>query len=209
MSNNQDCVLKPFTNKRTIYLIDIIDEQSLVKFKQDLDAIVSSDDETISDNYKALLGFDIKFAEYYKSHVKRPDILIDLSSAGGSVYEGLSFYDTIKSYNDSGMYKINCKMSGLVASMASILMLACNERVASPHTSFLVHQISTFVGRETVEGLKDELEEVERLKEVIRSIYYEHTKLTKEVLDKKDEAKKDWIITAKEALEYGIITKIQ
>lgn len=209
MGNNQDYVLKQFSNKRTIYLIDVIDDQSLIKFKQDLDLIISSDDEIISENYKNLLAFDSNLAEYYKKHVKRPDITIELSSAGGSVYEGLSFYDTIKSYNDKGDYKINCNASGLIASMASIIMLACNERVASNHTSILVHQISTFVGRETVEGLKDELEEVERLTNILRGIYYERTKLTKEALDEKDKEKKDWIMTAKEALDYGIITKIQ
>lgn len=207
--NNQDCVLKQFTNKRTVYLIDIIDEQSLSKFKQDMDIIVCSDEETISDNYKSLLGFDSSLAEYYKKHVKRPDITIEISSAGGSVYDGLSFYDAIRSYIEHEKYKIIGKLSGLVASMASVIALACDERIAGSHTSILVHQISTFIGKETVEGLKDELKEVERLKEVLRSIYYERTGLTKELLDEKDDAKKDWIITAKEALDYRIITKIQ
>lgn len=207
--NNQDCVLKPFTTKRIVYIIDIIDEQSLLKFKQDMDLIISLDNDTINDNYKNLLTFDSNLAEYYKKHVKRPGITIEISSSGGSVYDGLSFYDAIREYINNEEYKISCKLSGLVASMATVISLACDERIAGTHTSILVHQISTIVGKETVEGLKDELKECERLTDVIRGIYYERTGLTKEILDKKDDAKKDWILTAQEALEYRIITKIQ
>ena len=186
--------LNLFSNKRTIYLIDVIDDQSLIKFKQDLESIISADDTVVNENYQTLYSLDPKLAEYYKKNVKRPDIILDLSSPGGMVYEGLSIYDLLRKYNTGNQYKIICNASGIIASIASIIMLGCDERIASPNTTILIHQISTFVAG-TLEDLKDDLKESERLTDIIRNIYYERTKLTKEILDEKDKMKKDWILS--------------
>ena len=55
---------------------------------------------------------------------------------------------------------------------------------------------------------EDNVKEVRRLHKIITDIYLKKSKLTKEILDKNFREKDDWFFTAKDALKYGLISKI-
>ncbi len=95
----------------------------------------------------------------------------------------------------------------MVASMATIIMLACDERWGNKNTRYLIHPIATFTCGK-IQEVRDDLEETEELAKMMKEIYTKKTKLTEDKLNELDAYKKDWWLSAQEALDYGLITKI-
>ena len=106
-----------------------------------------------------------------------------------------------------GKHTIIAKLNGSVASMASVVMLACNQRIAGKNTSFLIHSISSVEGGKFMD-LVDSVEEIKRLNAILHKIYIENTNLTEDELEEIDKLKKDRWIDPVEALKLGLITKI-
>ena len=67
------------------------------------------------------------------------DLEISLSSAGGSVYDAFELYNEINKYKKDTGSKVTVMISGLVASAASYLSMAADERVAMDNSVFMLH----------------------------------------------------------------------
>ena len=67
------------------------------------------------------------------------DLEITISSAGGSVYEAFDIYNEINNYKKNTGSKVTVILSGLVASAASYLSMAADERVAMDNSVFMLH----------------------------------------------------------------------
>lgn len=199
--------VKNFPNLRTLYISSEINGDSLKEFKKDLDLLITADEEVYRDNLKNLADIDKSLVDAYKKNVKYPPIYIDISSCGGSVYHGLAIYDILKQVNAEKTHKLIAKTSGMVASMATIVMLGCDERWGNKNTRYLIHPISTWVAG-TIQTVREDLEETEELAAMMKSIYTKNTKLTEEKLNEIDAYKKDWWISAQEALDLGLVTKL-
>ena len=126
-----------------------------------------------------------------------------LSTPGGNCYDGLALFDTIA--NSSTPVEIVC--SGKVMSMGVITLLAADVRKAYRNTTFMIHQVSG-MSLGTLQEMMESVEETTRVNDVLSGIIIGRTKITKEKLDEITRAKKDWIFTAEEALELGVITEI-
>ena len=137
--------VKDFPNLRTVYLTGEINEDSLLQFKKDLDALIKADKDIFNDNVKNLEEISPILAETYENTIKFPPIILDITSPGGVMYAGLALYDIIRDYNLNTDHKIIAKTTGLVASAATLVMLACDERIAGKNTTFLIHSIFTFM----------------------------------------------------------------
>lgn len=199
--------IKTFTNERTVLVDKVIDRDSLEAFKKDLGKIIADDMQTVTENYLALKAIDEATADYYLGHVKYPPITLDITSPGGLCLEGTSFYDVLRHYNDEGIHPIECVMSGCIASMATFIVLGCDVRKAHKSTSFCVHSIGdTEMGK--IQKHRDNLEEMERISNMLHEIYYKHTKLTREKIEEIDKLQKDWWFDANEALNLGFATEI-
>ena len=199
--------VKNLHNLRTIYISSDIKDETLCEFKKSLDILINADEEVYQDNLRALGEIDKSLVEAYKKNVKFPPIYIDISCPGGSVYHGFGIYDILCRVNAEKKHKLIARMSGYAASMATIIMLGCDERIANENTRFMIHSISTFeFGK--IQDLREDMEETEELSQMIKNIYTKKTKLTEEKLEEIDKYKKDWWISSKEALELGLITKI-
>lgn len=61
-----------------------------------------------------------------------------INNGGGYIDSGFMIIDAIK----HSKAKITAKLSGTVASAATIIALACDEIEVSPHTSFMIHNYS-------------------------------------------------------------------
>ncbi|MBQ9583425.1 MAG: ATP-dependent Clp endopeptidase proteolytic subunit ClpP [Bacteroidales bacterium] len=131
------------------------------------------------------------------------DISLYINSPGGEVYAGLGIYDTMQTIS-SNVHTIN---TGLAASMASILLAAGSKgkRSALPHSRVMIHQPMG-----GAQGQASDIEitarEILKLKDELYQILAEHTGKTFKQIVK--DADRDYWMTAKDALEYGMIDEI-
>jgi ATP-dependent Clp protease protease subunit len=107
-----------------------------------------------------------------RGYLKGRKALILLNSPGGNVQHGLAIYDTIRMLVDCGVH-VDVFGMGLVASMGAIIMQAGSRRLASPHTQFLLHQISQTIGyfeAEEVSKGEERVTENKRLNDILLGI---------------------------------------
>jgi ATP-dependent Clp protease protease subunit len=131
------------------------------------------------------------------------DIQIYFNSPGGSVHAGLGIYDT--------MQYIGCDIStictGMAASMAAVLLTAGTKgkRFALKHSRVMIHQPMG-----GAQGQASDIEitarEILKLKKELYEIIAEHSGQTYEKVE--SDSDRDHWLTAKEALEYGMIDDI-
>lgn len=206
----KDVIIRAFenTNNRTVLLADAINPRTTADVKKDFLDIITKDMVMFEDNYTELCSISKEVADAYARTVKFPPIYFDINCPGGCVYDGLAIYDFVREINMKGKHTIIAKLNGSVASMASIVMLACNERIAGKNTSFLIHSISSIEGGKFMD-LVDSVEEIKRLTSILHKIYIDNTNLTEDELEEIDKLKKDRWIDPTEALRLGLITKIR
>ena len=206
----KDITIKGFedTNNRTVLLCDEINSITVAAVKKDFINIINKDLYTFNDNYTELCSLNKEIANTYARTVEFPPIYFDINCPGGCVYDGLAIYDFIREINMKGKHTIIAKLNGSVASMASVVMLACNERIAGKNTSFLIHSISSIEYGKFMD-LVDSVEEIKRLTAILHKIYIENTNLTEDELEEIDKLKKDRWIDPAEALKLGLITKVR
>jgi len=137
---------------------------------------------------------------------KKPkEIIIVLNSVGGNIFDGLLLFETIQDLVRQGVV-VKMEARGLAASMAVILLQAATERITSKHTRFLLHEASASAAGEASK-LKDESEELDKLNSMLDQIVVSRSKLTLAKMRKKTK-RREWWLSAEEALKYGIVDKI-
>ena len=131
------------------------------------------------------------------------DISIYLNTPGGSVYAGLGIYDTMQFVKS----KVATICTGMAASMGAVLLVAGEQgmRAALPHSRVMIHQP---LGG--IQGQASDIEitarEILKLKDELYQIISDHSGQTVEKI--RQDADRDSWMTAKEALEYGMIDKV-
>ena len=131
------------------------------------------------------------------------DISIYLNTPGGSVYAGLGIYDTMQFVKS----KVTTICTGMAASMGAVLLVAGEKgmRAALPHSRVMIHQP---LGG--IQGQASDIEitarEILKLKDELYQIISDHSGQTVEKI--RQDADRDYWMTAKEALEYGMIDKV-
>lgn len=92
-------------------------------------------------------------------------------------------------------------------SMGVIVALGAKVRKAYRNTTFMIHQVSGLsIG--TLREMEDTVAEASRINEILFNIIKSKTKVTQDQLDEVIQKKKDWFLTAEEALEMGLLTSI-
>ena len=131
------------------------------------------------------------------------DISIYLNTPGGSVYAGLGIYDTMQFVKS----KVATICTGMAASMGAVLLVAGEQgmRAALPHSRVMIHQP---LGG--IQGQASDIEitarEILKLKDELYQIISDHSGQTMDKI--RQDADRDYWMTAKEALEYGMIDKV-
>lgn len=131
------------------------------------------------------------------------DISFYINSPGGSVTAGMAIYDT--------MQYIKCDVSticiGMAASMGAFLLSAGTKgkRIALPHSEIMIHQpLGGAQGQASDIKIRAEL--ILRTRDMLNKILSENTGKSIKQIEK--DTDRDYFMTAKEALEYGIIDRI-
>ena len=140
---------------------------------------------------------------YLQSIDPKKDIKMYINSPGGSIYAGLAIYDT--------MQHLKCDIStiavGTAASMASVLLAAGTKgkRMSLPNSVIVIHQPMG-----GAQGQASDIEitakEILRIKDLTLSVLAKHAGQKKEKV--KNDADRDFYMTASEAKKYGIIDKV-
>jgi ATP-dependent Clp protease protease subunit len=131
------------------------------------------------------------------------DINLYINSPGGSVTSALAIYDTIEFIKPD----VTTICMGQAASAAAILLAAGTKgkRFALPHARILIHQ-----PHGGAEGQSSDIEiqarEIQRIRDLLDQILADKTgqDLSKITAD----TDRDFIMTAEEAVNYGIIDQV-
>lgn len=126
-----------------------------------------------------------------------------INSPGGEVYAGLAIYDTMQFI--SAPVHTNCV--GIAMSMGSVILMAGAEghRVALPHSRIMIHAGSAGF-RGSTPDLEVQAKEVLALREIMESIYEQHTGQAKDKLRR--DMERDFFMNPQEAMDYGLIDRM-
>ena len=130
-------------------------------------------------------------------------ITMYLNTPGGSVYDGLAIYDTMQYISN----EVQTVCTGLAASMGSVLLCAGEKgkRFALPHSRIMIHQpLGGAHGQAS--DIEITAKEILKLKGELYQIIADHSGKTLKQIEK--DADRDHWLTAKEAVEYGMIDSI-
>jgi len=131
------------------------------------------------------------------------DIMFYINSPGGSVYDGLAIYDTMK--------HLKCDVAtvgmGMQASMGAFLLSSGTKgkRSILPHATVMIHQPSGGARRKMTD-MEIDLKEGLRLKKLLNEILAKNT--GKKVEQIADDAERDYWMSAEEAKKYGLVDTI-
>ena len=130
-------------------------------------------------------------------------ITIYISSPGGHVESGDVVYDMIKFIKP----KVRVVGTGWVASAATNIYLAAKKenRFSLPNTRYLVHQPSGG-SRGDATDIKIQAEQIVKTKTRINKIISDETGRPIDQVEK--DTDRDYWMSAEEAIEYGIVSKI-
>jgi len=154
----------------------------------------------INDDVANIIQAQLLFLESTDS---KKDIQMYINSPGGSVYAGLGIYDTMQLINP----KVATICTGMAASMAAILLTAGSKgrRSILPHSRVMIHQPMG-----GAEGQASDIEitarEIVKIKKELYEIIAHHTEKPLEQIEK--DADRDYWMTSKEALAYGMVDEI-
>jgi len=154
----------------------------------------------VDDHVANLINAQLLFLE---SEDPDKDIHLYINSPGGSVYSGLSIYDTIQ-YIKSDVSTI---CVGLAASLGAVLLASGTKgkRFALPHSRVMVHQpMGGAQGQAT--DVEIHAREIIKIKDNINKILSHHTGQPEETIAR--DTDRDFFMSAEAAKEYGIIDEI-
>lgn len=142
---------------------------------------------------------------YLESQDAEKDISLYINSPGGSITSGMAIYDT--------MQYIKCDVSticiGMAASMGAFLLSAGakGKRLALPHSEIMIHQplISGGLSGQCTD-IKIHSDHLLRTRQTLNKLLAENTGKPLDVIEADTE--RDNFMSAKEAMEYGLIDKV-
>jgi ATP-dependent Clp protease protease subunit len=154
----------------------------------------------ISDEVANIVVAQMLFLE---SDAPDEEIMLYINSSGGTVNAGLAIYDT--------MQYLHCPVAtvcfGQAASIAAVLVAAGHKghRTALPNSRLMIRQPLGDVSGQASD-IEIHAREILRMREKLNEIIAEHT--GQDIEDVRQNTDRDYILTAAEAVEYGIIDKV-
>lgn len=129
---------------------------------------------------------------------------VQINSVGGDVMAGLGMYNMLRNWAGAGR-QITTRVTGVAASIASIIMLAGDRREMPSNAFAMVHAVKSGAWG-TADEIRDQADVVDKVQASLRNIYVDRMGI--------DEAKateimaKDTWLNADECLEMGFVTAV-
>ncbi|RIK06820.1 MAG: ATP-dependent Clp protease proteolytic subunit [Acidobacteria bacterium] len=140
---------------------------------------------------------------YLESDDPDKDIYFYINSPGGEITHLFAIYDTMQYIKPD----VQTFCMGQAASAAAVLLAAGapGKRFALPHSRVLIHQPHGGAGGQAVD-IEIQAREIVRMRKTLDEILAKHTGQKPEKVAK--DTDRDFIMTAEEAREYGIIDEV-
>jgi ATP-dependent protease ClpP protease subunit len=174
-----------------------------------LHSYISDENDEVGVDYRSAIVFEKNLR--YLNTISLDPILVHMHLPGGDWQDCLGIYDNIKASKSKVVIVAYAK----VESSSSVLLQAADLRILSPNTNFLIHYGSISVDNEHKAALSM-VQWSEKESEKMIDIFTEkcmYSKICKEknwkrMMIKKHivtqlATKRDWILTAEEAVDYG------
>ena len=139
----------------------------------------------------------------YLDSLEKKDIFLYINSPGGSITSGMAIYDTMNFIKSD----IATICIGLAASLAAFLLSSGTKgkRIALPNSEIMIHQpLGGVEGQAT--DMKIRTDRIIETKSKLNKILSENT--GKPLSKIKKDTERDYFMSSKKALEYGLIDKI-
>jgi len=134
-------------------------------------------------------------------NVTSNEIIVQLNSAGGDVFDGIAIYNQLKNHTA----KVVVYVDGWAASAASIIAMSADELIMNTGSMLMIHEASTFVyGSKT--DMKKTLNALEGLDKSIIDIYMTRFKGERSEIETMMNSE-TWF-TSSEAVDVGLADKV-
>ena len=132
----------------------------------------------------------------------KKDVSIYINSPGGHITAGLAIYDTMQFMN----FDINTYCIGQAASMAAVLLAAGTKgkRYVLPNSVVMIHQVLAGVTG-SAKDISLQMDQISKSKETLTAILAHHT--GHDIAKIAADSDRDYYMSAKEAIAYGIADK--
>ena len=180
---------RDYSRQRQMTLTDLLLENRIIFLEGDI--------------FGQMANHVIKQLLYLQFENRTQGISFYINSPGGSVYDTLAIYDTMRF--------IDCPIAtyciGLAASGAAVLLAGGTKgrRFALPHSKIMIHQPRGGVGGQ-VSDIEIQAEEIMKEKQKINEILAHHTGQPIERVARDTE--RDRYLSAPQAKEYGIVDEV-
>lgn len=177
--------------------------------------IINIFDEINEDTYKDILEEIIKITKENRQididneklpkedREKKEDVMVNICSPGGNVYEGFAIVDALKNCGA----KIITNALGYVGSMGFVIYMCGDERLAGENIRFMYHgcNIGGFFGNQP--KIQDFSTEQKRINTQIKKFIAEQgCRIDEKILNKYIKNGNDYNFGYLEALKYNVIT---
>jgi ATP-dependent Clp endopeptidase proteolytic subunit ClpP len=133
------------------------------------------------------------------------DILdIEINSPGGSVFDGYTIYNEIRSLRERGVV-VNARITGMAASMASVIAMAASKVLMASHARMMIHDASAGISG-NAEAMRRHAELLDSISADLANIYAERT--GKDVEEIRDMMKKETWMNAQQAIDNGFADEV-
>jgi len=181
----------PKPKARTLYLPEQVNQESMNKLTKNIIDINDSD------------VYLTKLYELHDIDYRPQPIRLYIDSYGGAVYQCFGLLGVM----DKSKTPIHTIVTGAAMSCGFMILISGHKRFGYELSTPLYHQVSTgFRGK--VQDMEEKLEESKRLQKKIEDITFARTSISKKKLNEILKNKKDWFMTAEEALALGVIDEI-
>ena len=139
----------------------------------------------------------------YLDSLNHDAINLYINSPGGSITAGMAIYDTMNFIKS----KVSTICIGMAASMAAFLLSSGEKdmRFILPNSEVMIHQPLGGASGQATE-IKIAAEHILKIKDKLNTILASNT--NKDIKTIENDTERDNYLSAKEALEYGLIDKI-
>lgn len=128
-------------------------------------------------------------------------LTVQINSTGGDVWAGISIHDALKELDA----EVTVKVSGLAASIASVIAMAGDKIVMTPGSTMMIHRASMLaIGN--ADDMQKAIDMLETVEDGILNIYAERTGQTKEAVKEMLDAE-TWM-SAEKAVELGFADEV-
>ena len=138
----------------------------------------------------------------------KDEIIINISSFGGSAFDGMGVADAIEAAKGNGI-DVTCRAFGKIASAAVPIFASGTTRISGPSTMFMVHEASLFkfFQSESKSDIDAQQQMLEKLEGRYVDMLVRNSKMSSEHW--KSAIKREAWFTADTALEWGLVDAIE